>query len=519
MRNTARLHGAFMDVVCSNLMAEFSGTRYFGLMFGMPDRRTVRSNRFLVPVILIGAALFVTGNGWMALRSVEWLETSQRWVDHTWEVIAQVERIMSSAKDAETSSRGYLLTADPSSLTPFEQARRDLPAEVEGFRQLTADNLSQQQRAAYMVSVLNVRMNVLAQVNALRAAPGEFDNARAMATMEDGRAAMGQVRLTANSMEDEERRLLGDRVSETRRAALRVRLTSIGASLLDFVLIFLISRYLARERALRLETENTAQSLAESRIEIERKADEVLRLNESLELRVQQRTAELEAANKELEAFSYSVSHDLRAPLRTIDGFSLALEEDYADVVGVEGKDYIQRVRTGVQRMGGLIDALLQLSRITRADIERKAVDVSDIAESVAGQVRDQSPGQIIHFSIEQGLEAFADSGLFRVALENLFGNAVKFSSRKAESRVDFGWDVDQKAYFVRDNGAGFDMTYKDKLFGAFNRLHGDRDFKGSGIGLATVARVIRRHHGIIWADSVLDRGSTFWFTLGGVTP
>ena len=136
----------------------------------------------------------------------------------------------------------------------------------------------------------------------------------------------------------------------------------------------------------------------------------------------------------------------------------------------------------------------------------------------MAGQVVDQNPGQAIHFSIEQGLEGCVDSGLLRVALENLFGNAVKFSSKKAESRVDFGWDVDQKAYFVRDNGAGFDMTYKDKLFGAFNRLHGDRDFKGSGIGLATVARVIRRHHGTIWANSVLDSGSTFWFTLGGVT-
>ena len=488
-------------------------------MPGTQDSRASRSNRFLVPIILIGAAFFVAANGWMALRSVEWLETSEHWVDHTWEVIAQVETIMSSAKDAEIGSRGYLLTADRSFLAPFQEAQQDLPLELENFKRLTADNLSQQQRAEHMVSVLEVRMDLLNQVNALRAAPGNFNNARAIAIMGDGKAAMQQVRLTANAMEDEERRLLKDRISETRRAALRVRLTLIGASLLDLFFIFLISRYLARERALRLETERTARNLAESRSEIERKSQEVHELNEGLELRVQQRTAELEAANKELEAFSYSVSHDLRAPLRTIDGFSLALEEDYADIVGVEGKDYIQRVRAGVQRMGGLIDALLQLSRITRADLERESVNITELAESVAGQVTGQTPGQTIHFLIERGLEASADSGLLRVALENLFGNAVKFSSKKAESRIDFGWDVDQKAYFVRDNGAGFDMSYKDKLFGAFNRLHGDRDFKGSGIGLATVARVIRRHHGTIWADSVLDSGSTFWFTLGGVMP
>lgn len=488
-------------------------------MLGTQILRASRSNAFLVPVILIGAALFVAASGWTALRSVEWLETSEHWVDHTWEVIAQVEQMVVSAKDAETGSRSYVLTADPSFLTSFHEAQQDLPTELKRFKQLTTDNSSQQQRATNMLNALDRGMSLLDQANLLRATPGEFDHDGAIATMASGKASMQQVRLTAIAMEEEERRLLRDRVSETRHAALRVRLTLIGASLLDFFFIFLTSRYLARERALRHETEITARSLDQSRIEIERKANEVYILNESLELRVQQRTAELEATNKELEAFSYSVSHDLRAPLRTIDGFSLALEEDYADVVGMEGKDYIQRVRAGVQRMGGLIDALLQLSRITRADIERKAVDVTEIAESVAEQMVNQSPEQTIHFSIEQGLKASADAGLLRVALENLFGNAVKFSSKKAESQVGFGWDDGQKAFFVTDNGAGFDMTYKEKLFGAFNRLHGDRDFKGSGIGLATVARVIRRHHGTIWAESVLDRGSTFWFTLGGVTP
>jgi signal transduction histidine kinase len=172
-------------------------------------------------------------------------------------------------------------------------------------------------------------------------------------------------------------------------------------------------------------------------------------------------------------------------------------------------------VRVGVQRMGGLIDALLQLSRITRSEIEREPVDLTELAESVVAQVKLQNAGQTIHFTVEPGLTANADPKLLRVALENLFNNAVKFSSRKPESEIYFGWDEAQNAWFVRDNGAGFDMHYKDKLFGAFNRLHGDKDFKGSGIGLATVARVIRRHHGNIWADSTVGTGATFWFSLG----
>jgi light-regulated signal transduction histidine kinase (bacteriophytochrome) len=274
-------------------------------------------------------------------------------------------------------------------------------------------------------------------------------------------------------------------------------------------------RYFSRERSLRLETEETARNLAVARVEVERKAEEVHQLNLTLEERVRQRTAELEATNRELEAFSYSVSHDLRAPLRTIDGFSLALEEDYTDAVDATGRDYIKRVRTGVQRMGQLIDSLLQLSRITRAEIAREPVDMSALGESVVANLRDENPDRTLDILVDPKMQVDADPKLLRVALENLLGNAVKFTSKVEHPTIHFGFDANQQAYFVRDNGAGFDMYYKDKLFNAFNRLHGDKDFKGSGIGLATVARVIRRHHGKIWADAQVNRGATFYFTLG----
>jgi signal transduction histidine kinase len=165
--------------------------------------------------------------------------------------------------------------------------------------------------------------------------------------------------------------------------------------------------------------------------------------------------------------------------------------------------------------MGQLIDSLLQLSRITRADIAREDFDLSDMAESVAVSLREENPDLKIAFHIEKDQQANGDPKLIRIALENLLGNAIKFSSKVADPKVFFGWDHEKGAWYVRDNGAGFDMHYAGKLFNAFNRLHGDKDFKGSGIGLATVARVVRRHHGRIWADSIEGRGATFWFTLG----
>ncbi|MGH9587972.1 MAG: sensor histidine kinase [Acidobacteriaceae bacterium] len=273
---------------------------------------------------------------------------------------------------------------------------------------------------------------------------------------------------------------------------------------------------MALDRANAYEAEREARQLAEKNAELaEKNAEEVRSLNAELEERVQLRTSELEASNRELEAFSYSVSHDLRAPLRSVDGFSLALEEDFASAMNDEGLDYIRRIRAGVQKMGQLIDSLLQLSRITRADLIREHVDVSELANDVARDLRASHPGRNLTFRVEPGLEAEADPRLLRVALENLLGNAVKFTARKPEAIIEVGRSPETGEFFIRDNGAGYDMRYANKLFNAFQRLHGDRDFQGSGIGLATVSRVIHRHLGTIRTEGEVDQGATFWFTVG----
>jgi PAS domain S-box-containing protein len=245
--------------------------------------------------------------------------------------------------------------------------------------------------------------------------------------------------------------------------------------------------------------------------------EEIRQLNENLEKRIAERTVQLESANKELEAFSYSVSHDLRAPLRGIDGWSQALAEDYTSVLDEQGKSYIQRVRSETQRMGTLIDDLLQLSRITRSDMYKKKIDLSAIAETVVSRLQETKPqDRQVEFVIQKDLTAFGDPKLIDVMLTNLLDNAFKFTSRKPQAHIEFGQTTVEgtPAYFVRDNGAGFDMAYANKLFGAFQRMHKASEFPGTGVGLATVQRVVHRHGGEIWAVSEVGQGTTFYFTL-----
>lgn len=239
-------------------------------------------------------------------------------------------------------------------------------------------------------------------------------------------------------------------------------------------------------------------------------------LNVSLEKRVAERTEELEATNKELESFCYSVSHDLRAPLRAIDGFSQALAEDYAEVLDESGRNYLDRVRKGALRMARLIDDLLELSRIGRAELMMQSVDLSNMAKLVAEELQHGDPERQMEWSVAPGIRAWGDSRLMRVALDNLLGNAWKFTRHQSKPRIEFG--VTQQAsgmvYFVRDNGAGFDMKYSGKLFGVFQRLHSANEYEGTGVGLANVQRVVHRHGGQIWAEAKVDEGATFYFTL-----
>lgn len=262
------------------------------------------------------------------------------------------------------------------------------------------------------------------------------------------------------------------------------------------------------------------RSLEKRSLELGRATEEILLLNSELEERVRQRTAQLVAANQELEAFSYSVSHDLRSPLKTIHGFSHLLERIIGDKAGEKGRHYLNRIRTGAQQMSELIDGLLSLAQLSRDKLQIDKLDLSDIARRIEQELRERDPDRQAQLRIQDKMQISGDKRQLAVVMQNLMDNAWKFTSKRELARIEIGSKTgvaNETVYFVKDNGAGFDMAYADKLFGTFQRLHSLADFSGTGIGLATVKRVIDRHGGRIWAEGQENGGAAFFFTLPAV--
>jgi signal transduction histidine kinase len=358
---------------------------------------------------------------------------------------------------------------------------------MKALKRLTADNPSQQERLGILEGIAEQRLSTLAEGVRRRRDEG-FDSAEQVVLTGQGKQQMDAVRsLIAEAVQVEDQLLL-EREREANTGTTRTFVTFIAGLALSFVLLLLVFYQLNHEIGAR------------------RRAEEEARYT----------SRQLEAANKELEAFSYSVSHDLRAPLRHINGFSQALLEDYADKLDDEGKGYLRQVRGASQEMAQLIDDVLQLARVTRSEMRRETVSLSELARTIVSELREREPNRTVNVQVEENLSARGDKRLLKIMLVNLLGNAWKFTSKREDAEIAFGQKKKdgETVFFVRDNGAGFDMAYAGKLFGAFQRLHSGNEFEGTGIGLATVQRIINRHAGRVWAEGVVGKGATFNFTL-----
>lgn len=434
--------------------------------------------------------------GILSYRKVIREDVDQEWVVHTHEVLIKLAAIRAELSEEEADERGFAITGEAPELQSFESSHRRLQMDVRDVRQLTVDNPRQQQALDRLEPLIAARYVELEQETAARQrrgpTPGPVKLGTPAGTAKSregaGRGTMDALHTEIAGMETEEIRLRIERLERSQRSSQMMKVSIVAGNGVAFALLFVAGLVIFREMGRRHQ------------------AEEDLR----------QSNAELAGANQELQAFSYSVSHDLRSPLRSIEGFSLALLEDSEAKLDDEGKNQLQRIRAATIRMGQLIDGMLNLARISRAEMIRENVDLGSLAREIASELQSSQPDRQAAFAIPERVPVMGDRLLLRVVLENLLNNAWKFTLERPSIRIELGTKPNgsETIHFVRDNGAGFDMRHADKLFGAFQRLHRQNEFPGTGIGLATVQRIIHRHGGRIWAEAAPGKGATFYFVL-----
>jgi signal transduction histidine kinase len=453
------------------------------------------------------------------------------------EIQADLARVFSALLDADAGARDNVLTGNAGALARYRAALGRLAQTLVDLDRLIIDH-DLRDALGRLHDLVYKELDVLAPL--MR--PSQI-GANDRASLDRSVVILDQIRAVTATIEERQVGLAAERTAQNQRRARGVFVLLLAGSVLctggGVIAALVLARGISRRHAalsynvgrlvrgedpeplpegdpetawLDAHFRTAAYQLRERERDLRQVVERLNLTNQALRAR----GVELERANRELESFGYSVSHDLRAPLRTIDGFSQAIEEDCGDQLGEASRNSLERVRAAATRMGVLIDDLLALARITRMDLSREPMDLSATVAAVAADLSQRAPERPVEVQIAEGITAKADPGMIRIAFENLLENAFKYTGRVEQPRIEFGAVRNGVGlvYHVKDNGAGFDMRYADKLFSAFQRLHSDREFSGTGIGLATVQRIVHRHGGRIWAEGAVGSGATFYFTL-----
>jgi signal transduction histidine kinase len=455
--------------------------------------RLLESRRLTIGVFL-AALLLLAAIAAASYISVLVTAEHNRWVDHTYQVILSTDKLLLDQQEGAANQRGYLLTGSPEFLDRYRLARDKIAGDIQVLADLTADNPVQQARMGTLRTLSLERLQHLDQLVGKDASGRSVLDVDGITEVESSRKAMDAIRVLIGAVIQEERNLLAERsdqVESSRRWVLLIivagNVLSLGALL---ACLLLLNRQIRDRRAAEIEVRS---------------------LNETLTDRARQ----LELANGELEGFSYSISHDLRSPLRAIDGFSQLLQKRFEPVLDAEGMRLLGVVRDSSKRMGALIEDLLEFSRLGRKPLDSTLVEMGPLARECLAEALEQADPKP-HVTVNRLPACWGDRALLKQVWANLIGNAVKYSSHTAAPRIEISGseEGDRCVYTVSDNGAGFDMQYYAKLFGVFQRLHGMDEFSGTGVGLAIVMRIVTKHSGRVWAEAELNKGATFHFSI-----
>jgi signal transduction histidine kinase len=411
------------------------------------------------------------------------IDTDEYWVIHSYQVQGNLDDLMSDLENMETGERGYVITGQTSFLQPYTDASPDVAIQFQALQTLTTDNAVQQQSLATMQPLIAAKRADFQNIISLRTNDG-FAAAQADVATDKGKQIMDSIRTIVANMQTEETGLLQTRTNDLTHVNTMTESIVLWGSIIGLLFALLVD-YIINTFVI---GEIVQKPLLDAALK----------------------------ANKEMEAFSYSVSHDLRAPLRAIDGFTQILVEDHGDTLDDEGKRIAGIIRASTKQMGTLIDDLLAFSRLGRQEIKKIPIDMGVLADETYKAIKQASPDRNIELTMGALPDVNGDMDMIRQVWVNLFTNAIKFTGKKEKAKIEVGStsDGDMVTYYIKDNGAGFDMQYVGKLFGVFQRLHSVEEFDGNGIGLSNVKRIVERHGGKVWAEGKVGEGATFYFAL-----